>query len=252
MQVVVGAEIGEGLIDGDVPPRRRQRVLEPVALGRVVEDVVGGDQWSAGLAGQGGQLAVAAGVAGEEVALDLDEHRVRAEPLPVPAEQVRGLLPAAVERQVGERAVAAAGQQDHAAGMFGQAGGVEPGLPPVGGVGQGEEPGDVGVAPPRLGQQDEAGAVGECQLGSGDRLDAEAVGEAGELQRPAEVGVGEGQGVIAVLARLGQQLVGVRRAHAEGVEARGVQLDVTGGHARWPGPRRSAGTSGARRGRGRA
>ena len=195
MQVVVGAEVREGLIDGDVPPRRRQRVLEPVALGRVVEDVVGGDQRSAGLIGQCGQLAVAAGVAGKEVALDFDKHRVRAEPLPVPAEQARGLLPAAVERQVGERPVAAAGEEDHAAGMFGQVGGVEPGLPPVGGVGQGEEPGDVGVALPRLGQKDEAGAVGEGQLAPGDGPDAEAVGEAGELQRPAEVGVGEGQGV---------------------------------------------------------
>ena len=50
--MVIGTEVREGLIDGDVPPRRRQRVLEPVALGRVVEDVVGGDQRSAGLVGQ--------------------------------------------------------------------------------------------------------------------------------------------------------------------------------------------------------
>ena len=106
--------------------------------------------------------------------------------------RARGLLPAAVERQVGERSVAAAGQQDHAAGVLGQVGGVEPGLPPVGGVGQGEEPGDVGVALPRRGQQDETGAVGECQLAPGNRPDTEAVGETGELQRPAEVGVGEG------------------------------------------------------------
>ena len=63
-------------------------------------------------------------------------------------------------------------------------------------------------------------------------MHAEAAGEAGELQRSAEVGVGQGEGVVAVLLRLRQQFVRVGRPRSEGVEALGVQLDVAGRHGR--------------------
>ena len=53
-------------------------------------------------------------------------------------------------------------------------------------------------------------------------------------QRPAEVGVGQCEGVVAVLLRLREQLVHVGRPRSEGVEALGVQLDVAGRHGRHP------------------
>ena len=55
------------------------------------------------------------------------------------------------------------------------------------------------------------------------------VGLPGEVQRPAEVGVGQGEGIIAVLHGLGQQFVDVGCAQAEGVEALGMELDVAAG-----------------------
>ena len=93
--------------------------------------------------------------------------------------------------------------------MVGKVSGVQPGLPAVCGVGYGEEAGDVGVALPGPGQENKAGVVGESQLSTGDGPDTQAVGQPCELQGPAQVGVGEGQGGVAVLYRLGQQLVDV-------------------------------------------
>ena len=46
-----------------------------------------------------------------------------------------------------------------------------------------------------------------------------------------------------MLFRLGQQLVGMGRTLSEGVEALGVQLDVSGNHGRPSLPRSPAGTS---------
>ena len=62
----------------------------------------------------------------------------RAEPLLVAAQQRPGLLIPSRLRQPREGPVAAPGQQDQPGGVVGQAGGVEPRRPPVGGVGQGD------------------------------------------------------------------------------------------------------------------
>ena len=149
-------------------------------------------------------------------------------------EELHGLPPAAVARQPRQRPAAAAGEERHALGVGGQVRGVQPGLPAVGGVGQGEEAGDVGVALPRPGQQRQAGAVCQGQLGPGDGPDAQAVGQARELQGVAQVGVGQRQGAVAVLPGPGQQLVGVGRPRPEGVEALRVQLHVSVSHCRAP------------------
>ena len=96
--------------------------------------------------------------------------------------------------------------------MLAQVRGVQPRLPAVGGVREGEQPGEVAVALPRLRQQHDAGAVQQGDLAAGDGLHAEAACETGELQRAAEVGVGEREGVVAVRLRLRQQLMCMRCA----------------------------------------
>ena len=141
-----------------------------------------------------------------------------------------GFTDAAVHGQPGEPPVAPACQQHDALGMMGQLRGIESRLPAVGGVGDGEEAGDVGVPLPGTGEQRESRSVGEGQLPARDGLDAQAVGEPRELQRPAEIRVGQGQRGIPVLLRLRQQLVDVGGPFPEGVEALGVKLDVAGCH----------------------
>ena len=105
--------------------------------------------------------------------------------------------------------------------MVSQVLGVQPGLPAVHGIGQGEQPGEVAVASAGHSQQHQPGPVREGQLTAGDGPDAQAAGQPGKLQRSAQVGVGEGQGVVTVLLGSGQQLVGMGRAQSEGIETLG-------------------------------
>ena len=90
VQVVVGPQMRERLVDGRVEPRRDQRVLEPRALGAVVVDVVGGHDRRSGLARQRDQLTVALSVPVQEVSVELDVHRVGAVPLHVAPQKRAG------------------------------------------------------------------------------------------------------------------------------------------------------------------
>ena len=85
MQVVVGPDEGEGPVDGGVPPRGHERVLQPAALRGVVVNVVGGDDWHVHIVGQPCQLAIAPRVALQEVLLQLHVDRIAPEPLLVAA-----------------------------------------------------------------------------------------------------------------------------------------------------------------------
>ena len=234
-QVVVGLDEGQGLLDGDVALRCRQRVLEPVAVPGVVVDVVGGGQGYARAPGQLRQFPVAGGVALQEILLEFHVHPVRAVPFPVSPEQLAGVLAAALRKQLGKGPVPAPGEQHHTPGVLGQASRVQPGFPTVGGVGQGEQAGDVGVALTGPGQQHQAGAAFQGQFAAGDGPYAQAFGQPGEFQRPAQVGVGQGQGGIPVLHGLGQQLVDVGGPLSKGVEALDVEFHVSGCHGRSPG-----------------
>ena len=104
---------------------------------------------------------------------------------------------------------------------------VQPRLPTVDGVRQGEQPRKVGIALPRPGQENEARTIQQGELAAGDGPDLQAVGEASEVQRPAEVGVGQGKGRVTERLGLGEQLVRVGGSRPEGVEALGVQLNVS-------------------------
>ena len=74
------------------------------------------------------------------------------------------------------------------------------------------------------------GAVGQGQFPAGDGPDAQAVGESRVLQRPAEVRVGQGEGRVSMLLRLGKQLVRVGSPNSKGEKALGVKLGVPGLH----------------------
>ena len=156
MQVVVGPDMGKGLVQGEVEPGGSQDVLEPVALRGVVVDVVGGDDVDAGVAGQREQVAVAGRVALEEVALQLDVDTIGPERLPPLPQQPLCSDAASVLRQPRQRPVAAAGEEDEAASVVDDERRVQARLTAVGGVGQGEQAAQVGVSLPRGSQQNDA------------------------------------------------------------------------------------------------
>ena len=228
--MVVGLDVRQCLLDGGVAPGRGEGVLQPAALRAVVVDVIGGRHRDTRAVGQRCQLPVAGGVAFEKILLQFHVHRIVTEPLPVGVEQPAGVLAPAFREQPGQRPVAASGEQYHPAGVFRQVSWVQPGFPLAGGVGQGEQAGDVGVALTVPGQEHDAGAVREGQFSAGDGPNAQAAGQAGELQGAAEVGVGQGQGRIPVLPGPGQQFVDVGGPHSKGIEALDVEFHVTGRH----------------------
>ena len=174
VQMVIGPDKGEGLVDGAVSLGRHQRLLELVPPWDVIVHVVGGHDRRPHVLGQPGKLPVACGVPLQEVLLELHVYVLRAVPLHVVLQQLPGLLATALQRQPGEASVPSAGEQDHAFRMGGKVRRVEPWLPAVDGVGQGEQSGYVGVPLARPGQKDQAGAVVEGQLPSGNGLDAQA------------------------------------------------------------------------------
>ena len=209
-EVMVGPDVGQGLLDGGVAPGSSQRVLQAAALRAMVVNVVGGNQGSTGTSGHRRRFPVALIFSFQKAPLQFHVHSLRAVPLPVVAQQPESILP-------GEPALSNLDSgpsrppvsSDHAPGVFRQMHRVQPGFAAVGGVGQGEQAGDVGVALAGLRQQDQAGPVLQGQLAAGDGLDAHAVGQPGELQGAAQVSVGQGQGIVTVLPGLGQQLVNV-------------------------------------------
>ena len=156
VQVVVGPDMGKGLVQGEVEPGGSQDVLEPVALRGVVVDVVGGDDVDAGVAGQREQVAVAGRVALEEVALQLDVDTIGPERLPPLPQQPLCSDAPSVLHQPRQRPVAAAGEEDEAAGVVDDERRVQARLTAVGGVGQGEQAAQVGVSLPRGSQQNDA------------------------------------------------------------------------------------------------
>ena len=89
-QVRIGADERQGLVDGQVVPGGDQGILQPVALRGVVVHVVAGDQGDAVLAGQAAELAVAGGIAAQEVLLQLHVDRAAAVPCQVIAKQACG------------------------------------------------------------------------------------------------------------------------------------------------------------------
>ena len=190
VQVVVGSDEGERPVNGGVPARGHQRVLQPVALRSVVVDVVRGNDRHAEVVGQPRQFTVAPRVPQQKVLLQFHVDRVVSVPREVAVEQFAGIPMPSVQRQLDQRSIPATGEEHQTLGMLAKVRGVQPRLPAVDGIGQGEQPGEVAITLPRPGQQHETGAVRQSDLPAGDGLHAEAARQTGELQRSAEVGVG--------------------------------------------------------------
>ena len=155
VQVVVGADEGQCLVDGGVEAGCDQGVLQPVPLLGVVEGVVGRHNGNADLSSKPRRLPVTLRVPLEQVLLQLHVHRTRPVPPQVVPEKRFSILTAYVRQELGERPSATSGEEDHAAGVLTQEGRVQPRLPAVLGVGQREQSGNVGVSLPCLSQHHE-------------------------------------------------------------------------------------------------
>ena len=80
MELIVGPQMRQCLVDGGVEPRGHQRILQPAARALVVMHVVGRNQRNAHLAGDARQLAVADRIPLQKVLLKLDVDGIGAVP----------------------------------------------------------------------------------------------------------------------------------------------------------------------------
>src|SRR5215207_4786906 len=170
-------------IQGGAVANGDQHVLKAVSLLTVIVDVAGGDRSQTGVCGEAAERGNAAGIAEDEVVLQLDGDIVRAEPLDILIEEVAGGAPAAIVDQARERAAPAAGEQNQSLRVFREQGGIEAGLPLLvffpdlarrgeggeaalqrdiwSGVSSGDEPAEVGVPGDGLREEGEMGAIEE-------------------------------------------------------------------------------------------
>jgi hypothetical protein len=95
----------------------------------VIVDIDGGDRPQTGIFGEASERGNAAGIAEDEIVLQLDRDIVRAEPLDILTEEMTGVTPAASVDQTRERAPPTAGEQDQSSSVFREQRGIEAGLP---------------------------------------------------------------------------------------------------------------------------
>ena len=221
---------GQGAAFGDA----QQGVVRLVHVRLAEVAVVGGDQRDAAGVGDGDQAGFDGGLDRQAVAVQFLDGAA-GEGLVHGVEQAFGFGFLALGEQAADRAGGAAGQQQQAGGVFGDA--CERQLRLQGGVGFQEADGrqalQVGHAGGVLRQQHhrvgrQAGVVGAGQgdLAADDRLDALAGAVLGEFQRAEQVaGVGDGCGRHAGVLGQGDDLVGADGALAEGVGGMGAQVD---------------------------
>ena len=187
LQVVLGvlAALAVGGVQGRAVLDGHQHVLEAVALPYVAVDVAGGDGAQAQVLRQVGQGAVAAGIAVDEVVLELNEEVGGAEPLEVAAGGLLGLAVAALRDERRHLAPVAAGEGDEPLGVLGEGFRLDAGPAAlVAQMGVGEETTEVGVAALGLAEEGQVVAVGQRDLGAGDGAQAPGAGALGELHRP--------------------------------------------------------------------
>ena len=230
VEVGVGPPLPVCLLQGLVVPDGDESVLEPMALGHVIVDVVGRDNVHSCRSSQSHETPVPGRVAVDQVLLKLDEDVVRSEPLHVaPKLRLGGVGPTA-GYEAGHPALRAAGEKDQPPGMLLQQRRIQPRVPSVAvhaRPGRGEQVAEVGVATTGPRQEGQVGAVREGYLRAGDGLDVDAVRDARELHRPAQVVViGQGQRRVPELDGAGEKLLQERGALLKGVVAMAVQLDI--------------------------
>src|SRR5687767_16039193 len=72
-----------------------QHVLKTASFLTVIVDVAGGDRPQTGVCGEASERGNAAGIAEDEIVLQLDRDIVRSEPLDILTEEMPGVTPAA-------------------------------------------------------------------------------------------------------------------------------------------------------------
>src|SRR5829696_1163159 len=236
-------------IQGGAVANSDQHVLKTVSLLTVIVDVASGDRSQPGVCGEAAERGNTAGIAEDEVVLQLDGDVVRAEPLDILIEEVAGGAPAAIVDQARERAAPAAGEQNQSPRVFREQGGIEAGLSLLiffpdrarwgeggevalrgdvwAGVRGGNEPAEVGVPGDGLGEEGEMRAIDEGQLGAGDRCDTSRPRGSCELHGAVEpVVIGDGQSSVTQIGGLANDLLWQGRAIEEGECGVKMELDV--------------------------
>ena len=228
-----------GRVEGLAVADRHERVLQECAMGVMGMHVPGGDDRDPGAARQLAQAPHERMAAAAVGTLELDVQMSRREPFPQARQPRRGppVLPGG-DQPRDEPLAGASGQADQPVGEAAQqrrveCGGAGTAIARIARVGMGDrdQPAQVGIARARGRQQREVAVVGQGDLAPGDRLDARIPRGVCERQRAAQaVVVGQGHGRIAGRRAGVGELFGRRDAIEEAERRMGVQLDVGGGH----------------------
>ena len=227
IEMIVGPQMRQSLVDSRVQPDRHQRILQPVSFRRVVMHIVGCHQWNAGLIRHPRQLAVAHRVPLQKVPLKLHVDRVGAVPPRILPQPRRRLLPLARQRQPRQTTVTPPRQQNDPLRMRRQMPAIKPRLSAVNRVGKRKQTRNVRVPLPRLRQQRHPRTIIQRQLPTRNRPDPQTVRQTRKLQRAAQIRVRQRQRTVTVLLRLRQQFVRMRRPHPKRIETLRMKLNVS-------------------------
>ena len=131
IELIVGLQMRQRLVDRRVQPDRHQRILQPVSLRRVVMHVVAHHQPDARLLRESRQLAVPHRVPLQKILLQRRIDRIPAIPLRIRPQQPRRLLPPPRQRQPRHTTVPPPRQQYHPLRMARQMLRIQPRLPAI-------------------------------------------------------------------------------------------------------------------------
>ena len=107
---MVGLQVRQGLVDGEVEAGGDEGVLQTGTLRGVVMDVVGGHHGHVVVPGDSRQLPVAVRVPLEEILLEFHIHGVGTEPIHIISQELVGIVDAVFRGEPGKGSVASSRQ----------------------------------------------------------------------------------------------------------------------------------------------
>ena len=236
--LAVGLQVGAGFGQRTVETDGHQDIVQAGPAAVVVPDLVGGHAGHAAVVRQFPQTPVALAVAMHQMLLQLQKDGAGSQPGNGLFHDPSGLAPVTGLDPVRQQAAGCPGELNQAVAVnqFRQLSGGQSGCaPPAVPMGLREQAAEGRVAMLRLRQQGNGTAafpVLHHQVGAGDGLDAQAVGKTGKFQGSAQIaGVGQAQGRLFQIGRLGQQLRNGGGAGVEGIPGVGAQLHIVLRHA---------------------
>ena len=120
VELVIGPDMPQRAVYGDIVRRGDQGMLEFVSLRAVVQCVVGRYHGNTHFSRQNEQLTVAPGVSVQKVLLEFYVHAVRAEPICILTQQVQRFVLPTLLHKPGRKAISSTGKQNRSPGMRGQ------------------------------------------------------------------------------------------------------------------------------------